>query len=60
MGRAEIPLPADETIASTVPLLVDHLFARMSSARRRRFAKTLAAHLADERPADPDDYELST
>ena len=60
MGRAEIPLPADETIASTVPLLVDHLFARMSPARRRRFAKTLAAHLADERPADPDDFELST
>ncbi len=60
MGRAEVPLADDQTIADTVPLLVDHLFARMSPARRRRFAKTLAGHLADERPADPDEFELST
>ncbi len=60
MGRAEIPLAADDTVADTVAILVDNLFARMSPARRRRFAKTLAGHLADERPADPDAYELAT
>lgn len=60
MGRAEVPLAAGQTVRDTVPLLVDNLFARMSPARRRRFAKTLASHLADERPADPDEFELST
>jgi nanoRNase/pAp phosphatase (c-di-AMP/oligoRNAs hydrolase) len=60
MGRAEIPLDDDQTVGATVSVLVDNLFARMSPARRRRFAKTLAGHLADERPADPDEFELST
>jgi nanoRNase/pAp phosphatase (c-di-AMP/oligoRNAs hydrolase) len=60
MGRAEVPLEDDVSIADTVPLLVDHLFARMSPARRRRFSRTLVSHLAAPRPADPDEFELST
>ena len=60
MGRAEVPLDADTTVPETVPLLVDNLFARMSPARRLRFSRTLSGHLAAPRPADPDDYELST
>jgi len=60
MGRAEIPLTADQTVKDTVPLLIDNLFPRMSPARRRRFTKTLAGHIADEPPAHPDEYELSS
>ena len=58
MGRAEIPLGEGIGVLETVDLLIDHLFTRMSEARRRRMAKVLRGHLADERPADPDDYEL--
>ena len=58
MGRAEVPLGAGIGVLETVDLLVDHLFTRMSEVRRRRMAKILRSHLADERPADPDDYEL--
>ncbi len=57
MGRAEVPLD-DRDIPATADLLVDHLFTRMSSARKGRLADRLKAHLADQRPADPDDYEL--
>ncbi len=60
MGRAEVPLTADTSVTETVSLLVDHLFARMTPARRRRFTRTLSEHLAAPRPADPDEFELST
>lgn len=60
MGRAEILLDDHQTVDHTVHLLVDNLFARMSPARRRRFVRTLDEHLAAPRPADPDEFELST
>ena len=60
MGRAEIPLEDKQTVDDTVHILVDNLFARMSPAKRKRLVRTLDEHLASPRPAEPDDFELST
>ena len=57
MGRAEIPLKG-EHVDTTVELLVDNLFKRMSPARRRDFVRTLRNHLHGAGPADPDEARL--
>lgn len=58
MGRAEIPLHG-EHVDTTVELLVDNLFKRMSPARRRDFVRTLRNHLHGAGPADPDEARLA-
>lgn len=58
MGRAEIPLKG-EHVDTTVEMLVDNLFKRMSPARRREFVRTLRNHLHGAGPADPDEAKLS-
>lgn len=58
MGRAEIPLRG-EHVDTTVELLVDNLFKRMSPARRRQFVRALRNHLHGAGPADPDEARLA-
>lgn len=59
MARAELPWDDDRPIADTCDLLVERLFRRMRPSRSRTFIRTLRRHLEDERPNDPDEYELS-
>lgn len=59
MARAEVPLADGMALEDTCDLLVEHLFRRMRPVRQRTFVRTLRRHLADPRPNDPDEYELS-
>jgi nanoRNase/pAp phosphatase (c-di-AMP/oligoRNAs hydrolase) len=59
MARAEVPWHEDHPVEDTCDLLIQRLFRRMRPSRARSFIRTLRRHLDDERPSDPDDYELS-
>lgn len=52
MGRAEVPLKG-EHVDTTVELLVDNLFRRMSPRRRATLVRRLRNHLHGAGPADP-------
>jgi nanoRNase/pAp phosphatase (c-di-AMP/oligoRNAs hydrolase) len=52
MGRAEVPLRG-EHVDTTVELLVDNLFRRMSPRRRATLVRRLRNHLHGAGPADP-------
>ena len=52
MGRAEVPLNG-EHVDTTVELLVDNLFRRMSPRRRTTLVRRLRNHLHGAGPADP-------
>jgi nanoRNase/pAp phosphatase (c-di-AMP/oligoRNAs hydrolase) len=60
MGRAEIPLAADQDVGDTVGTLVNQLFKRMSPARRNRFIKVIKSHLRDNGPDRHGDFELTS
>ena len=53
MGRAEIPL-GGEHVDTTIDVLVDNLFKRMSPARRKEFIRILRNHLHGPGPLSPD------
>lgn len=57
MGRAEVPLRG-EHVDTTVDLLVDNLFRRMSPRRRATLVRRLRNHLHGAGPADPADASL--
>lgn len=60
MGRAEMALGEHGTVASSVELLINHLFKRMGYGRRRKIINLLLGHLQGPGPADPDQFEFGT
>jgi nanoRNase/pAp phosphatase (c-di-AMP/oligoRNAs hydrolase) len=59
MGRAEIPLE-NASVETSVEILVNNLFKRMSPARRRKFIAMLLDHLKSAGPDHHQDFELSS
>ncbi|MBA2481332.1 MAG: DHH family phosphoesterase [Planctomycetes bacterium] len=59
MGRAEVPLEG-ASVEESIEMLVNNLFRRMTPARRGRFIRILKSHLADARPVDPEEFELTS
>lgn len=58
MGRAEVDIGEHGSVDSSVELLINNLFKRMSYGRRRKIINLLLAHIQGPGPSDSGEFEF--